>query len=186
MNADNVVLDRIASLLERPLIVRDNSPEVLDAIVVLGAPLGPGGSLTPFLDERVAAAAALYEAGAAPRIVATGGVTHRAPRAEAEAIAEGLMAAGVPTHAILVEAASRRTFDNARLTAEILAPLGAHRIWLVTQPFHGRRSARLFRDAGFDARVWHIADSIEYRDRRRALRWCAREYAAWARLLLSR
>ncbi|MBC7974045.1 MAG: YdcF family protein, partial [Myxococcales bacterium] len=60
----------------------------------------------------------------------------------------------------------------------------ARSIWLVTQPFHGRRSLRLFRHAGFDARVWHIADSLQYRDRRRAMRWLVREYAAWVLLLL--
>ena len=57
---------------------------------------------------------------------------------------------------------------------------------VVTQPFHGRRGAWLFRRAGFDAHVWHIDDSVEYRDRRRALRWLVREYAAWARQLLLR
>lgn len=186
MPKSRVMFDRIASVLERPLVVRDNSPEALDAIVVLGAPLFPDGTLTPILDERIATAARLFQAGAAPRVVATGGVTHGAPRAEAEAIAEGLVAAGVPRDAILVERASLRTIDNARLTAQLLAPLGAHRIWIVTQPFHGRRAARLFRDAGFDARVWHITDSLQYRDRRRALRWCVREYAAWGRWLLRR
>jgi hypothetical protein len=34
--------------------------------------------------------------------------------------------------------------------------------------------------------VWHIDDSIEYRDRKRALRWVIREYAAWGRELLRR
>jgi hypothetical protein len=42
----------------------------------------------------------------------------------------------------------------------------------------------MFRAAGFDAHVWHIADSIEYRNRRHALRWLVREYAAWGVLAL--
>jgi uncharacterized SAM-binding protein YcdF (DUF218 family) len=62
--------------------------------------------------------------------------------------------------------------------------IGTCAIWLVTQPFHGRRAARLFRSAGFEPHVWHIADSLEYRDRSRAARWVMREYAAWAALLL--
>jgi hypothetical protein len=37
---------------------------------------------------------------------------------------------------------------------------------------------------GFEPHVWHIANSLEYRDRRRALRWVAREYAAWASLIV--
>jgi uncharacterized SAM-binding protein YcdF (DUF218 family) len=154
--------------------------EPLDAIVVLGAPLMPGGTLTDILEERVAAAAELWRAGAGKHVVATGGTTHGAPRAEADAIAEGLAAAGVPD--VLVERAALTTADNARYTARLLEPLGARRVWIVTQPFHGRRAALLFRRAGLLPCVHHIADSVQYRDRRRAMRWVVREYASWALL----
>src|SRR5579872_5240883 len=56
------VLDRVARLLERPLVIREPFAP-LDAIVVLGAPLGPGGALSPVAAERVRAAAALWRAG---------------------------------------------------------------------------------------------------------------------------
>lgn len=170
------MIDRIAALLEVPLVVREPL-QPLDAIVVLGAPLAPDGALSPILVERVDAAAALWRAGGGRIVVATGGVTHGARRAEADALADGLRARGVAD--VLVERDALTTRDNARLTAALLAPLGATRVWLVTQPFHGRRAAMLFRAAGLDAHVWHIADSLEYRDRRRALRWLAREYGAW-------
>lgn len=174
------MLGWIARALERPLVVGDPL-ETLDAIVVLGAPLGPGDALTAVLAERARAAAALFHAGGAPIVVASGGVTHGARRAEASVLAEAIRAAGVPE--VLVEDASRTTADNARRTAALLAPRGARRVWLVTQPFHGRRAARVFRAAGLEPHVWHIADSLEYRDRRRAVRWLVREYAAWLRLL---
>lgn len=173
------VLDRVARLLERPLVIREPFAP-LDAIVVLGAPLGPGGALSPVAAERAVAAAALWRAGGGRIVVATGGVTGGAPRAEADAIAEALGALGVP--GVLTERASRTTRDNARLTRPLLEAHGVRSLWLVTQPFHGRRGARLFRRAGFDAHVWHIDDSVQYRDRRRAVRWLVREYAAWARL----
>jgi uncharacterized SAM-binding protein YcdF (DUF218 family) len=166
----------IARLLEAP-----RAPMArLDAIVVLGAPLAPGGRLSDILEERVAAAAALYHAGGGRHVVATGGVTHGAPRAEADALAEGLAAAGVPD--VIVERDARTTAENARFTARLLAPLGARSVWIVTQPFHGRRAALLFRRAGLAPRVWHIADSIQYREPRRAARWVARECASWALL----
>jgi uncharacterized SAM-binding protein YcdF (DUF218 family) len=174
------VIDLVARALEAPLHVA-HELEPHDAIVVLGAPLLPSGALSPILEERVAAAAALLRAGAAPRVVATGGITDGAARAEAAALAEALHAAGVPD--VLVEARSRTTAENARFTAELLGA-GA-RVWLVTQPFHGRRAALLFRRAGLEPRVWHIEDSVQYRDRRRALRWLAREYAAWLKLAFS-
>lgn len=177
------MLDLVARALERPLRI-EHALEPLDAIVVLGAPLHPSGRLSQILEERVAAAAALYHAGGARHVIASGGVTHGAPRAEAEAIAEGLQAAGVP--GVLVESRSRTTLENARFTAELLGPLNARSVWIVTQPFHGRRAARLFRHAGLEPRVWHIVDSLQYRDRKRALRWLVREYAAWGKLLMRR
>lgn len=167
----------ILDLLERPLVVREPF-RVLDAIVVLGAPLRDD-RLTPPLVERVEAAAALYRAGGAPRIVASGGVTRGAGRSEAAAIAEGLRARGIAD--VVVEDRSQTTAENATCTRALI---GTCAVWLVTQPFHGRRAARLFRRAGFDAHVWHIDDSLQYADRSRALRWVAREYAAWASLLL--
>ena len=171
----------IARLLEAPR----HPLEPLDAIVVLGAPLAPGGGTTAVLDERIAAAAALYRAGGGSRVVAAGGMTG-APRPEAHAIAEGLRTAGIPDAALVVEDVSRTTAENAREVARRLAPLGARRVWLVTQPFHGRRAALLFARAGLLPRVWHIAGGLQHRDRVRALRWIAREYAAWARLVLAR
>ena len=177
------MFDRLARLLEWPLVIREPFA-ARDAIVVLGAALGPGDTLSPVLAERVAAAAALWRAGGGRIVVATGGVTRGAARAEADVMAEALRARGVPD--VIVERASLTTLENARLSGPMLAAHGVRSLWIVTQPFHGRRSARLFRRAGFDVHVWHIADSIEYRDRRRALRWLVREYAAWARLLVRR
>lgn len=178
-----IVWDLGARALEAPLVVREPLA-TLDAIVVLGAPLGPGATLTPVLAERVAAAAALWRAGGAPLVVTSGGITVGAARAEADVLADALRTAGIAD--VLVENQSQTTRENAQLTWELLAPRGARSVWIVTQPFHGRRAARLFRSVGFDAHVWHIADSMQYRDRKKAMRWLVREYAAWAALLARR
>jgi uncharacterized SAM-binding protein YcdF (DUF218 family) len=173
----------VARVLAAPLAIADTALERRDAIVVLGARLSRDDGLTPMLAERVRVAAELFAAGAAPRVIPTGGVTGRATRAEADVLAEALVRHGVPADAIAIERAAQTTLDNARLTAALLAP-GA-RVWLVTQPFHARRAERLFRDAGLDARAWHVADSVQYREPKRALRWIAREYAAWLKVLVS-
>jgi uncharacterized SAM-binding protein YcdF (DUF218 family) len=177
------VIDLVARALEAPLRIAHRL-EPLDAIVVLGAPLRPSGALSEILEERVVAAAALFHAGGAPLVIASGGTTNGAPRAEAEAIAEGLRNASVPD--VIVETRSTTTAENARYSAELLAALHARRVWLVTQPFHGRRAARLFRRVGLEPRVWHIEDSLQYRDRQRALKWLVREYGAWAKLAVTR
>jgi len=173
----------VARALEAPLVVREQL-RAHDAIVVLGAPLGPGDTLSPALAERAEATVALWRAGGGAVVVATGGVTRGAARAEADVLAEAVRAGGVPE--VLVERESRTTADNARLTAALLAARGARTVWLVTQPFHGRRAAHLFRVAGLEPHVWHIEDSLQYRDRRRAVRWLVREYAAWAALVVRR
>lgn len=172
----------LACVLGRPFAISDRALEPRDAIVVLGAALRRD-RLSSILRERVAAAAMLYTAGAAPRIVATGGVTGRSTRSEAAALAEGLIAAGIPEAVITVEERSQTTAENARFTAEILGPA---KIWLVTQPFHALRAEYLFTRAGFAARAWRIADSLELHHPRRAVRWYLREYAAWLKVLASR
>lgn len=174
----------VARLLEMPLAIRDSPVEPRDAIVVLGAPLSPSGEVTPILEERARAAVALYRAGGAPLVVASGGMTHGASRAEADALAECLRAAGIAD--VLEENRSATTDENARFTAALLASRHVRSVWLVTQPFHARRAEAVFRRAGFDARAWHIADSVQYRDRAQATRWLVREYAAWAKLLVLR
>lgn len=172
--------NRLASALEKPLVIAD-APRVADAIVVLGAPLGPGDRLSVVLAERVDAAAKMWRDGLAPIVIATGGITG-GMRPEADVIAEALSERGVT--GVVVERQSRSTNENARMAKAIVPDVRT--VWIVTQPFHGRRAARAFRRAGFEPLVWHIDDSIEYRDRRRALRWVVREYGAWGRELLLR
>ncbi|CAN5693456.1 hypothetical protein BH11MYX2_BH11MYX2_37270 [soil metagenome] len=174
------MLDRIVRMLERPLVMRGERVRALDAIVVLGSPLGPGDSLTPVLAERAHAAVELYRAGGAPLIISSGGVTRGARRAEADVLADAIRA--VVEADVIVERTSLSTAQNARCTAEILAERGVRSAWIVTQPFHTRRAVRLFRESGVDAYAWHIEDSLEYRERRRAVQWCVREYASWAAL----
>src|SRR4051812_18101574 len=139
----------LARLVGRPFAIEDRMLEPRDAIVVLGAALRRD-RLSAILRERVAAAVALFAAGAAPPVVVTGGVRGRSTRSGPAALAEGLIAAGVPREVISVEDRAQTTAENARFTAAIL---GSASVWLVTQPFHARRAEYLFRRAGFAARA---------------------------------
>jgi uncharacterized SAM-binding protein YcdF (DUF218 family) len=167
------VIRIVARALGAPLALRDPLAP-LDAIVVLGATLLPDGRASDVVAERARAAAALYHAGGAPIVCATG-LDHRG-HSEAAAIASILIAAGVPASALRLDHLARSTRENA-LRARALLP-DARAVWVVTQPFHARRARWHFRRAGFDPRIWHIADSLQYRHPARALRWIAREYAA--------
>lgn len=174
----------LARALGAPLRVVDPLTP-LGAIVVLGAPLLPDGSLSDVLSERVDAGLALWRAGGAPLVCVTGGATG-AGHNEADAMASALLARGLPPSALRRERASRTTAENARFCADLLAADQVRAVWLVSQPFHGRRARLLFRRVGLDVCVWHIDDSLEYRQPRRALRWIGREYAAWAWALARR
>jgi len=176
------IVGALARAAGAPLRVVD-SPEPLDAIVVLGAPLRPDGGLSDVLAERVAGGLAAWRAGGAPIVCVTGGDTG-AGHNEADAMAAALIASGLPREAVRVERTARTTAENATRVAALLAPERVRRVWLVTQPFHGRRARRVFRAAGLEVRVWHIEDSLQYAQPRRALRWITREYAAWIRALV--
>ena len=117
-----------------------------DAIVVLGARLRPDGTPGQALARRIAAGVALYRQGAASLLLLSGGGERH--RAEAQAMAEAALAAGVPAAALLVEAESANTVENAFLSAALLRQRGLGAVLLVTERYHLFRARLLFRRAG--------------------------------------
>lgn len=61
------------------------------------------------------------------------------------------------------ENASNNTFENARFSYRILAPLGIKRIYLVTHAWHMPRAAMAFREAGYDVVPAPTAYTTRYR-----------------------
>jgi uncharacterized SAM-binding protein YcdF (DUF218 family) len=166
-----------------PLVRRDRRRSA-DAIVVLGGPPTPSGELSQICAERVDAGIALWREGLAPVIYITGGPCGRNGEIEADIMGAYAREQGVPEGALVLERRALTTADNARYVAEML-PEGAE-VWLVTTPFHLRRSMRLFRRVGLRPLAWHIDESLQYREPRRAVRWIAREYGAWVWMLARR
>ena len=172
------VLVRLAvRVIARPLEVHERLPDRAAAIIVLGSPVRPDGSVSRPVEERLNEAVALWQRGLAPLVCLTGGKTRGASIAEAEAMAARLLVMGVPRSALLVEDGSRTTRENALNCAQLLA--GGAEVVLVSQPFHLRRSRMWFRRFGMKPRAHWIADSLQYDDAGRAVRWVAREYGAW-------
>lgn len=121
----------------------------LDAIVVLGCRVAEG-SLSAPARRRVERGARAFHDGVAERIVVAGG--RRWNRAqEADEFAQELARLGVPASVVLREDRSLTTAENARFTAELLAPLGAERVALVTCDWHMPRALWVFGRAGFAA-----------------------------------
>lgn len=151
---DNLLgsLENEARLLEqaRPM------PAQVDAIVVLGGGLDgrfEGVRSLPDLNDsgdRLWVAARLYKQDIAPRMVLSGGLFEADMRNEAEAIGMTtfLIDMGVPEEVLVVESASRTTFENALRTRELLGESARH-IALVTSAHHMGRSVAWFEKAGF-------------------------------------
>lgn len=95
-------------------------------------------------------ALALYRAGAAPRLLLSGGGAGAAP--EAEVMLRLAMAAGVPESALLLDTRSANTVENALECARLLAADPPAAVLLVTDSAHALRAGLLFRMAGLPVR----------------------------------
>ncbi len=137
----------VAEYLAQPLLVRPDVDRA-DAAVVLGGGLFPNNALTPASLERTIYAVNLHRRGLAPRLIFSGGITREAPRPEGDVMAEFAQALGVPGDAIIVERASRTTYENAVETARILRERGLRRVLLVTDAAHMYRSQLAFQRQG--------------------------------------
>jgi SanA protein len=117
-----------------------------DAIIVLGAGVGPDG-VSQVLGDRLETALALYREGRAKKILLTG--DHASPQYdEVAAMRKYLEARGVPSDALILDGAGVDTFSSisrARLV------YGIHRAIVVTQAFHLPRALWLARALGMEA-----------------------------------
>lgn len=128
------------------------SPPRADAIVVLGA-AQYGGRPSPVLRARLDHAVSLWRAGAAPRLVLTGGVGMGDDRSEASVSRRYVVRLGVPDSALLLEHVGRTTEQSVAMAASLLAPRGWRSVILVSDPPHMLRTAILARRAGLSART---------------------------------
>jgi uncharacterized SAM-binding protein YcdF (DUF218 family) len=130
-----------------------------DAIVVLGGgtsrgPASPGQA--PELaqsTDRLFFAARLFCSEKAPLVLFSGGtfsfLGSRPQGSEAKVAAQLLKEWAVPNEAILLEAQSRNTRENALFSRQILQSRGAPHILLVTSAFHMPRASAAFWKLGF-------------------------------------
>lgn len=126
--------------------------EPADAIVVLGARVGPGGQPSPPLRARAERAAELWNAGLAPTVIPTGGLGVYQPT-EARAMADVMLSRGVDPGAIVLENRATSTEESAYFTEEIAAKRGLKRIILVSDPYHLIRASWLFHEHGFQVQI---------------------------------
>lgn len=97
---------------------------------------------------RVRYAAFLHRKTGAPVLV-SGGAPEGSPRNEAQ-VMKATLEEEFQVPVTWAESDSINTLENARASRAILAPLGIHRIYLVTHAWHMRRAHSAFARAGFD------------------------------------
>lgn len=134
-----------------------------DAIVVLSGIFGPPvepGYLVNLSEsvERLEAGIVLYQSGAAPWLVFTGGRLPWSDRArvEGEDSRDVAIARGVSRDQIVVTREVANTAEEARAVADLMRARGWKRIILVTSACHMPRAAWLFRRAGVECTVFPV------------------------------
>nr|WP_240451260.1 YdcF family protein [Wenzhouxiangella sp. XN201] len=173
-----VVSDRIRASLEQRYdnLPAELAPEV-DAIVLLGGGERGRPKDWPYPDldraaDRIWHTARLFHAGKAEKIIVSGGSMDwkGAKQTSAEAMRALLTDLGVPESAILMEAESRNTRENAVNSAAIANHNDIELVLLVTSALHMRRSVATFRAAGLET-VPVAADFEVMPEPGHALRW---------------
>ncbi len=143
--------------------------------LVFGAGLWADGSPTPVLADRVRTAAELYHAGKV-RILLMSGDNSRSDYNEPQAMLEYAVASGVPSDAVVLDYAGRRTYDSCYRARHIF---GVNEAILVTQAFHLDRALYTANQLGIDA-VGVPADKRPYLYiRRYRLREVVATWVAW-------
>lgn len=130
------------------VMARRGGPVV--AVIVLGSGL-IRGQVPPLLAARLRRGRQLFDrfADARPVLVTSGGQGRDEPVAEGRAMADYLVADGVPEDRVLVEDASRNTRQNLALSAAVLERNGIEGpVAAVTNNFHALRAALLMRRLG--------------------------------------
>lgn len=148
----------IANILIRPLEERfpryqeDGRP--IDGIIVLSGAVDMAKSLDRDefslngAAERFVSFVEMARRHPEARLVYTGGASGDPSRSEAQLVAEQMKRLGLSTERLLVEKASRTTWDNARNTKALLGDRAQGRWLLITSAWHMPRAIGCFQKVG--------------------------------------
>ncbi|HVU21612.1 MAG TPA: YdcF family protein [Hyphomicrobium sp.] len=140
----------------------------IQGIIILGGfedgwvTAGRGGLAVNEAAERLTEALRIAKNLPDAKIIFTGGVGELFGGAEAgAAIKKYLRDVGIASDRIVIESASRDTYENAVFTKNILHPAPDDRWLLITSAYHMPRAVGAFRQAGFDV----IPFPVDFRTR---------------------
>lgn len=140
----------------------------VDGIILLGGfedgrvSAGRGGLGVNESAERLTEGVRLALRLPTAKVIFTGGVSSLFDNETVEEpVRRYLIDAGVAEDRIFIETRSRNTYENAKLTRELVSPTPEQRWVLVTSAYHMPRAAGVFRKAGFVI----IPFAVDYRMR---------------------
>lgn len=131
----------------------------VDYVVMLGSGLIGGDRVPPLLASRLRKGREIHDAqiargGRAPLLLTSGGKGTDEKLAEARAMADWLIAEGVPREHVRLEDRSRTTEENLQYSRTIMeAADPTYRCVVVTNNFHAFRAAMMARKAGVNGQV---------------------------------
>lgn len=119
----------------------------VDCIVVLGCKVYDDGTPSAMLEDRLRRGVALYDLGAAPKLLMSG--DHgRENYDEVDAMKQYAVDAGIPSVDVFMDHAGFSTYETIYRAKEIF---GADKILIVTQEYHLYRSLYVAESLGIEA-----------------------------------
>jgi uncharacterized SAM-binding protein YcdF (DUF218 family) len=118
----------------------DTQQQTFDVILVLGNPANDNGSIATVARSRVIEGIRQYRAGAAPRLLMTGGAVKN-KFAEGNVMRQFAISQGVPADEVFAETQSRNTIQNVFYSYQIMQAHHWTSAMVVSSPTHIRRAS---------------------------------------------
>lgn len=132
-------------------LVRDDTPQPADVIIVLGGGVVKEIQFLPFgPQERVQKGIELYRDGYADYVIMTGGVVEGESYTESQFMREYAELLGLPDEAIIEESQARDTYENALYSLQIMEERDWQTALVVTSYFHTKRACNVFKKQDAD------------------------------------
>lgn len=135
--------------VEDVLLTQDEAARLqdMDCILVLGCGVGASGKPTPMLEDRLQRGIALYQDGAAPKLLMTG--DHgREGYNEVGVMKRVAVDAGVPAEDVFMDHAGFSTYESMYRARDVF---GVKKVIIVTQQYHLYRAVYIAQALGLEA-----------------------------------
>lgn len=137
-------------LLKKPL-VRDETPQKADVVIVLGGGIVTDTKSLPWMvEERVQKAVELYKDGYALKMIVTGGEIKGHNYSESDFMGPYGISLGVSPPDMFAEGKAKDTRTNAIYSGAIMDKQSLKTALVVTSEFHTQRACHVFRKLNMD------------------------------------